>query len=78
MDGHQTAWHAFLRSDQLSGLTAEDREMLLAYGLSTVIDLRSPGRLKNGLTARNCWIASCTAISRSWRRTFRRKGRQGH
>lgn len=43
MDGHQTAWHAFLRSDQLSGLTAEDREMLLAYGLSTVIDLRSPG-----------------------------------
>lgn len=41
MGGEQTAWHAFLRSDQLSELTDRDIEMLLDYGVRTVIDLRS-------------------------------------
>lgn len=41
MDGRQTAWHRFLRADQLAGLTAEDMELLLSYGVKTVIDLRS-------------------------------------
>lgn len=41
MGGKPTAWHAFLRSDQLSKVTNKDREMLLAYGVRTVIDLRS-------------------------------------
>lgn len=41
MDGRQTAWHRFLRAGQLAGLTAGDRNMLLSYGVKTVIDLRS-------------------------------------
>lgn len=41
MEGRQTAWHRFLRADQLSNLTEADSEMLRSYGVSTVIDLRS-------------------------------------
>lgn len=41
-DGTQTAWHRFLRADHLEELTGRDAEMLLAYGVRTVIDLRSP------------------------------------
>ena len=41
-DGRQTAWHRFLRADSLEELTDRDAEMLLEYGVRTVIDLRSP------------------------------------
>lgn len=41
MDGRQTGWHGFLRGDQLSDLTDRDIEILLDYGVKTVMDLRS-------------------------------------
>jgi len=44
--GGQTAWHRFLRSDELSGLTGHDINFLLKYGVTTVIDLRSPGEVE--------------------------------
>lgn len=40
--GRQTAWHRFLRADSLEELTDRDTELLLGYGVNTVIDLRSP------------------------------------
>lgn len=45
MDGMQTGWHRFLRSDNLSGLTETDVAKLLEYGVSTVIDLRSKSEI---------------------------------
>lgn len=39
--GGQTAWHRFLRSDFLTDLTKADVELLLDYGVTTIIDLRS-------------------------------------
>jgi len=40
--GGQTSWHSFLRADDISRLTDKDVQFLLEYGVSTVIDLRSP------------------------------------
>lgn len=36
-----TKWHCFLRSDNVYNITEEEREFLIGYGLTTVIDLRS-------------------------------------
>lgn len=47
-DGRQTGWHRFLRADQLSQLTENDREMLLAYGVTSIIDLRSESETAAG------------------------------
>ena len=44
--GGQTAWHRFLRSDELSALTPQDIRFLLEYGVTTIIDLRSPAEIK--------------------------------
>jgi len=44
-DGHSTKWHAFLRSDDLYDLSVNDKRFLEAYGLKTVIDLRSSTEL---------------------------------
>lgn len=41
MNGGQTQWHRFLRSDHLMELTEDDIRMLVGYGVRTVIDLRS-------------------------------------
>ena len=40
-DGRTTKWRRFLRSDLLSGLPNEARETLYAYGVRTVVDLRT-------------------------------------
>ncbi len=40
--GGQTAWHRILRSDDISRLTDNDVRFLQEYGVSMVIDLRSP------------------------------------
>ena len=40
-DGRTTRWRRFLRSDVLSGLPDEALETLHAYGLRTVVDLRT-------------------------------------
>lgn len=40
-DGRKTRWRRLLRSDLLSGLPDEAREMLYAYGVRTVVDLRT-------------------------------------
>ena len=39
--GGQTAYHRFLRGDDLSALTDTDVEFLRGYGVTTVLDLRS-------------------------------------
>lgn len=39
--GGQTAYHRFLRADNISKLSDHDVEFLLGYGVHTVIDLRS-------------------------------------
>lgn len=39
--GGQTAYHRFLRGDDLSALTDADVEFLRRYGVTTVLDLRS-------------------------------------
>lgn len=40
-----TAWQTFLRSDGLQDLTEEDLNFLRAYGVTQIIDLRSPSEL---------------------------------
>lgn len=40
-DGGQIGWRALLRADTLSRLTPEGEAALLAYGVGTIIDLRS-------------------------------------
>lgn len=40
-----TAWHQFLRSDGLQDLTPEDLDYLHEYGITQIIDLRSPAEL---------------------------------
>lgn len=47
MDGRQTLWRAFLRSDDISKLTDADITTLLDYGVNTVIDLRSKSEVTN-------------------------------
>ena len=46
-DGGGTAYHAFLRSDELSYLTEEDADFLLKYGVSLIVDLRSESNFVN-------------------------------
>jgi protein-tyrosine phosphatase len=41
-DNKQTRWRAFIRSDTLSRLTKCGQEMLVAYGITTIFDLRFP------------------------------------
>ncbi len=40
-DGRKTKWRRLLRSDLLSGLAGEARGILYAYGVRTVVDLRT-------------------------------------
>ena len=42
VDGQETRWRSIIRSDHLGRLTAAGQQALLAYGVQTVIDLRSP------------------------------------
>lgn len=44
--GKRTAFQRFLRSDDLSAIRDEDKEVLLDYGLRAVLDLRSPLELE--------------------------------
>ena len=46
-DGVQTAYHTFLRSDELSYLTEEDTDFLLNYGVSLIVDLRAESYFVN-------------------------------
>lgn len=41
-----TGFHRFLRSDGLSRLTKDEFDFLFAYGVRTVVDLRTPGESK--------------------------------
>lgn len=41
-DGSQTRWGALVRADDLSRLTPIGRRALRAYGIRTIVDLRSP------------------------------------
>lgn len=41
-DGRRTRLGAFIRADTLARLTDEGRQMLLDYGVRTIIDLRAP------------------------------------
>ncbi len=43
---HKLKEHQFLRADSLNGLTREDQEALLSYGVKAVIDLRSEQECK--------------------------------
>jgi protein-tyrosine phosphatase len=45
-DGHVTKWQVFVRSDDLYELTESDKHLLINYGLSTIIDLRSTPELQ--------------------------------
>lgn len=45
LDGSETRWRALLRSDSLCRLTTEGQAALVAYGVRTIIDLRSPSEL---------------------------------
>ena len=40
LDGRQTRWRTFLRSDGMGRLTPRSQERLVQYGVRTVIDLR--------------------------------------
>ena len=40
LDGRRTRWGKFLRADGLHALTAESQDALIAYGVSTAVDLR--------------------------------------
>lgn len=44
-DGRITQYGRFIRSDEPSGLTPEDIDLLLSYPISTIIDLRSDGEV---------------------------------
>lgn len=44
-DGGETRWRALLRSDSLCRLTDEGQAALVAHGVRTIIDLRSPSEL---------------------------------
>lgn len=41
-DNKQTRWRSFVRSDTLSRLTKHGQEMLAAFGVTTILDLRFP------------------------------------
>lgn len=42
-----TKWHCYLRSDNVYNITDSEKEFLKGYGLTTVIDLRSPDEVKD-------------------------------
>jgi protein-tyrosine phosphatase len=44
-DGHETRWRAIIRSDNPCRLTPAGQVALVAYGVRTVIDVRTPGEL---------------------------------
>ncbi len=46
VDGRQTRWHHLFRADGLQRLTESDLELLRAYRLRTVIDLRTIGEIE--------------------------------
>jgi len=46
-DGGETPWKTFLRADSLNALTPQAQQQLLAYGVRTIIDLRSAYELEN-------------------------------
>ncbi len=45
-DGKTTRWRTLLRGDNLRALSPASQQLLLDYGVRTVIDLRDPGELK--------------------------------
>ncbi|HVN56551.1 MAG TPA: tyrosine-protein phosphatase [Anaerolineaceae bacterium] len=47
--GKETRWRAILRGDNLCRLTRQGIQAILDYGVSTIIDLRTPGELVNAL-----------------------------
>lgn len=44
--GTMTQWKRFLRSANLNAVSPEDADFLTSYGVSTIIDLRTPRELK--------------------------------
>ncbi len=44
-DGRETRWGAVIRSDRLGDLTAKGQAALVAHGIYTIIDLRTPAEL---------------------------------
>ena len=44
-EGGQTAYHRFLRADDISELSESDVQFLLRYGVTSVLDLRSNGEV---------------------------------
>lgn len=44
-EGGQTAYHRFLRADDISELSESDIQFLLRYGVTSVLDLRSDGEV---------------------------------
>lgn len=51
-DGRETKWRSIIRSDQIARLTAEGQRRLLAYGVLTIIDLRTPDEIAGDPSAR--------------------------
>ncbi|MDF9825047.1 protein-tyrosine phosphatase [Breznakia sp. PF5-3] len=45
-DNQSTKWHCFLRSDDISALSDYDVKYLKAYGLTSILDLRSDKEIK--------------------------------
>jgi protein-tyrosine phosphatase len=46
-DGGETRWGAIVRSDRLGDLTAAGQEALVAHGILTIIDLRTPNEVRS-------------------------------
>jgi protein-tyrosine phosphatase len=46
-DGRETRWRALVRADNLCRLTREGQAALIAYGVRTIIDLRSANELES-------------------------------
>lgn len=46
-DGKETRWRAILRGDNLCRLTRQGIQAIVDYGVTTIIDLRTPGELVN-------------------------------
>lgn len=45
-DGYETRWGQFIRSDRLGDLTPSGQAALMAHGIRTIIDLRTPEELE--------------------------------
>jgi protein-tyrosine phosphatase len=46
-DGRETRWGAVVRSDRLGDLTAAGQDALVAHGIRTIVDLRTPNELRS-------------------------------